>query len=134
MSDKATKSRRRRVHPRIQRRLTWFRIGAAAFERTFPDVVSRLPSNTPSLYFCPICLHGFPIEAASDGRLTEEHAPPESLRGRSICLTCKPCNDQAGSSLDSQMIRAENPVAVLRGERPDERHLIRFRINDEPEV
>ena len=134
MSGKADESRRRRVHQRIRRRLSWFRVGSTAFEGAFPAEFSRLPKGTPPLYFCPICLHGFPIEGASDGRLTEEHAPPESLKGRGICLTCKRCNDEAGSGLDSHMLRAENPIAVLRGERPDQSHLIRFRINDEPGI
>ena len=50
---------------------------------------------------CPICLERFSRERARKGReVTLEHAPPKTLGGVEMCLTCTSCNRSAGSSLD----------------------------------
>lgn len=47
-------------------------------------------------YPCPICGDVFP-----EALLTVEHAPPESVGGQIVALTCKPCNDRAGYTVDA---------------------------------
>ena len=45
---------------------------------------------------CPICLSEFDHSDVSAGtEVTLEHAPPKSLGGVPICLTCKSCNNKA---------------------------------------
>lgn len=45
---------------------------------------------------CPICLSAFDTSHVADGTdATLEHAPPKSLGGAPICLTCKSCNNKA---------------------------------------
>ena len=53
-------------------------------------------------YVCPLCVHAFP----SIDDLSFEHAPPESVGGREVCLTCKSCNNTAGAGVDKELRRA----------------------------
>ena len=49
---------------------------------------------------CPICLTPFSEAQVSSGEeVTLEHAPPKTLGGRIVCLTCTDCNNK-GSRLD----------------------------------
>ena len=45
---------------------------------------------------CPICLSEFTRSDVVAGKMTLEHAPPESLKGSALCLTCSQCNNKAG--------------------------------------
>ena len=45
---------------------------------------------------CPICLSDFDrLDVMAGTEVTLEHAPPKSLGGVPICLTCRPCNNKA---------------------------------------
>ena len=45
---------------------------------------------------CPICLSEFDrADVVAGTEVTLEHAPPKSLGGVAICLTCKSCNNKA---------------------------------------
>ena len=45
---------------------------------------------------CPICLSAFDrLDAEAGKEVTLEHAPPKSLGGSPICLTCSSCNNKA---------------------------------------
>ena len=49
---------------------------------------------------CPICLTPFSEAQVKSGRqVTLEHAPPKTLGGKIVCLTCTDCNNK-GSRLD----------------------------------
>lgn len=57
---------------------------------------------------CPICMKLFPREALSHDKgyedpLTLEDIPPKSLGGEVRTLTCKICNNTAGSQLESHL-------------------------------
>ena len=52
---------------------------------------------------CPICLSVFTSSDVTAGKVTLEHAPPESLKGSAICLTCSQCNNNA-SHVDQHAI------------------------------
>jgi hypothetical protein len=54
-------------------------------------------------YLCPLCLEWF----EDFGDLTLEHAPPESVGGRHIAITCRDCNNRAGHTVDHEIRRAE---------------------------
>jgi hypothetical protein len=52
-------------------------------------------------------MRGFLRKALDVGFLTLEHAPPKSLGGKSLVLTCRECNTTAGGVVDSQMLALE---------------------------
>ena len=61
--------------------------------------------------FCPTCFQGFAKELIAKhdeyhNFLTLEHVPPESYGGNSKILTCKKCNNEAGSTLDPEILEA----------------------------
>ena len=70
------------------------------------DRVARPP---PNRYVCPICL-----EAFWAGELTGEHAPPASIGGRVVCLTCTSCNSEGGRLVDSAVAAERRFRGFLR--------------------
>ena len=55
---------------------------------------------------CPICLCEFErSDVVAGTEVTLEHAPPKSLGGAPICLTCKSCNNKA-SLIDQHAYRS----------------------------
>ena len=110
-----------------------FDLGAEAFALTFPGVVARALPADVAMYVCPLCLHAYPKEAISNGVFTIEHAPPKSLDGKPLVLTCLKCNRHSGKSLDPHMMKADRPIAVLRGEHPGGQ-LVRVRVGDGPPI
>ena len=76
------------------------------------------------MYVCPLCTNGYGRDALDDKTLTLEHAPPESLGGRPVCLTCKPCNNDAGRGVDAHMKRRDNVHRMMAGTMDDFRPII----------
>lgn len=67
---------------------------------------SHLDLKYSPTYICPICAKPFgqrDLEQSSPNRLTLEDAPPDSLGGRKIALTCKKCNNTCGYQIDSHL-------------------------------
>ena len=59
---------------------------------------------------CPICLEMFTEEEVRTGKgVTLEHAPPKTLGGREVCLTCERCNSQASATSDQAVKRSKSP-------------------------
>jgi len=85
----------------------WFDRGRDAFQRLAP--------KAPAVYACPLCARGFFRSAVVKRTLTIEHAPPESLGGRPICLTCTYCNNTAGHTVDVHMRRRETVTDFVLG-------------------
>lgn len=69
-----------------------------------------------NIYVCPICAVIFEYDALIEKTLTREHAPPASIGGRAVLLTCKLCNNSAGTNYDKQ--------AIARKKFLDTRHAI----------
>jgi HNH endonuclease len=70
--------------------------------------VTRSPSPTPhsdggGRYLCPLCLEWF----ADLNGLSLEHAPPVSVGGRHMAVTCRACNSTAGATVDAALRWAE---------------------------
>ncbi len=94
----------------------WFDRGAAAFERTFPGrIAAHFGAGVGPVYVCPICDRGFLRQAVDEGILTAEHVPPLSFGGRELLLTCKNCNNEAGSRFDAHAHRKETISDVMKG-------------------
>jgi hypothetical protein len=92
-----------------QKKREWFDLGAKAYARERPDTF-----NVPT-YPCPICLAPFTAEALADKRLSAEHVPPRSVRGSELLLTCRICNNSAGTKLDADAKTKENVRTAMSG-------------------
>jgi hypothetical protein len=92
-----------------KKKLEWFSRGATALERVCPGL---WPEPT---YLCPICMDPFSIRSVEDGALTAEHVPPKALGGRELVLTCKSCNNEAGTKLDADAFTKERIRAAMAG-------------------
>jgi hypothetical protein len=97
-----------------RRRLRYFDRGAAAY--------AALGAGT-GVYACPICTDEFTrIDAERGELLTLEDVPPKSVGGKPLCLTCRTCNNTAGSVLDAALAdlaehrRMKEAVYLRRGE------------------
>lgn len=66
-------------------------------------------------YVCPICDRVFLEAAVSAGELTAEHVPPDSFGGRELLLTCKACNNSAGTLLDAHARHKEDVEELMAG-------------------
>jgi len=79
------------------------------YSKNFNLVVNRINKKNTSkfeLYVCPLCRMHFDrtgLNSVGDNYLTIEHIPPKSVGGTDIILTCKKCNNDHGSKLDSQL-------------------------------
>jgi len=72
---------------------------------------------TPKLgdkYVCPLCRDAFE-RSEIESKLSVEHVPPSSVGGRPVALTCKRCNNTAGTLLDAEMLRRHNARQLARG-------------------
>jgi hypothetical protein len=105
--ENVTKERSKAVK-RHQLKERWFDAGTAAFERVFPGARAKRFPETENPYICPLCAQPYPRTAIADGTLTFEDAPPKSYGGKPVALSCKPCNNALGSSLDA-------PLSTLDG-------------------
>jgi hypothetical protein len=77
-------------------------------EHLFSYYASNLSAIVPQYqdqFLCPLCLQIFGRESIATGDLTEEHIVPRSLGGGLVTLTCQQCNTNAGSSLESHLVR-----------------------------
>lgn len=66
----------------------------------------QLDPDIPNSYICPLCIRHFTVidlDQAFDNCLTLEDVPPKSLGGKALTLTCKECNNTAGSGLDEEL-------------------------------
>lgn len=60
-------------------------------------------------YICPLCLREFNkthLNVMLPNHLTLEDAPPKSLGGSAMVLTCKECNNTCGSMVDIHLFNA----------------------------
>jgi hypothetical protein len=92
-----------------RKKRAWFDLGAEAFGRIRPGQYEQ------PTYPCPICLSPFTIEALADKRLSSEHVPPKSVGGRELLLTCKVCNNSAGTKLDADAKTKEDVRIAMDG-------------------
>jgi hypothetical protein len=62
-----------------------------------------------SKYYCPLCLIPYKKEDlyGTDPLLTLEHIVPQSAKGKLVTLTCKQCNNNLGSKIDSELKKQE---------------------------
>jgi hypothetical protein len=76
----------------------------ALFRRYAANLEQWIPEHRGS-FACPLCLRV--IKPHPDLRLVvaEEHVIPDALGGRISTLTCRPCNNDSGSDLESHLIQ-----------------------------
>jgi hypothetical protein len=92
----------------VNQKEAWFLEGAAALRTTLSRMeLDHLLPATGDYYACPCCLTAYGYTALSGGLLTYEHVPPKANGGKPLVLTCKDCNNTAGSALDADAARRE---------------------------
>ncbi|MBZ0293232.1 MAG: HNH endonuclease [Anaerolineae bacterium] len=65
---------------------------------------------------CPLCCKKwFTLDAIKERLFTIEHVPPKALQGTGIAMTCKNCNNDQGSHLDSFLTSYINDFDALAG-------------------
>lgn len=74
------------------------------FSRYSRDLESCCPALRDT-FVCPICLGEFPRESDLRTIVAEEHVIPQALGGRITTLTCRRCNNTAGSGLESHLVQ-----------------------------
>ncbi|MFO1433233.1 MAG: HNH endonuclease [Candidatus Competibacteraceae bacterium] len=87
------------------------------FDELLRDL-SNIKPDVDGQILCPLCLKGFGRAAIDSRELTEEHIIPQAVGGRDITLTCRECNNDDGSWLDSQLVRKLETDNALRGYGP----------------
>jgi len=83
--------------------------------------LARVTNDLPNKILCPLCLASMPEEAIDleEPMVTEEHIIPRNLGGTVTTLTCKRCNNNHGSALEShliQMVRSNDSLSGLGGQ------------------
>ncbi len=79
-------------------------------------------------FVCPLCMRFFTREALEHDVLSLEHVPPKKLNGKVRTISCKDCNSEAGSALDSHLVKQHQLGEVLAGG-TDSTYEIRYSIN-----
>lgn len=91
-----------------RKRQRWFELGETA-ARMLSD------GHVSGCYVCPLCSCGY-----TDVRAVRlEHAPPKSLGGKVVALTCVNCNTVTGSPLEADLKRFAQLVDLYDGNSQD---------------
>lgn len=95
----------------------WFELGS----RTLRAVLAErgrealLPTDE-DWYLCPLCVDVvFTVSEFETKELSIEHVPPKALGGDEMVLTCRKCNNVAGSKFDAEAAKRENLMRFLAG-------------------
>lgn len=67
--------------------------------------LSSVLAGKAGVILCPLCLREF-SEPDIENNLTEEHIIPSSAGGTTTTLTCRTCNSECGTEIDSHFARA----------------------------
>lgn len=100
----------------MDRRERWFDEGATALRRALERSGRR--GDLPVVgdwYACPCCLKLYAPETVLSRMLTIEDVPPKAVGGRPMLLTCKQCNNTAGSELDAHAAMQSVGDSLARG-------------------
>ena len=84
------------ISKRERRKRRWFEDGMQALERVIGEPAPG--------YVCPICRRWF----TELEEVTFEHAPPRSVGGREVALTCRECNSGAGHGIDAELRKVQD--------------------------
>jgi hypothetical protein len=88
-----------------QLKIAWFDRGVQALNRI-------LTPELGDFYVCPLCREPYGRQQTAS-HITFEHVPPHSVGGTRIALTCRSCNNSAGTLLDAPLGRDETTRKFL---------------------
>ena len=100
------------------RRAKLFDVLSANLQFVKKDPRVHLEPNIEEGVICPLCFKLFTRESLSrefDDHLTLEDVPPSSLGGKPRTLTCKICNNWAGTELEADLANKLRSDEVLKG-------------------
>jgi hypothetical protein len=87
--------------------------------RRAPQITVKAELDIDDIFICPLCYNGyFTRESLKHELLSLEHVPPKALGGTIRTLTCKDCNSQHGTELDSHLVKKTDLVAAFSGQSP----------------
>jgi len=119
------------------KRLKLFKQFAKNFEFVRPYLEKNHGlSYNGELVACPICLTLFTEHALNqdiENPLTIEHIPPYSLGGRGLILTCKKCNNGAGTKLDKTLLE-NTKIKDFYALKPESSIAANINVNGKPKV
>lgn len=86
--------------------------------RPFFSNTDKIPIGFQDAYECPLCMtiheeSSLFLDPKEDDFLSLEDAPPKSLGGRPVCLTCRKCNNDTGGTIDRDVKRSQVIKSVL---------------------
>lgn len=92
------------------------------------DDLARIRPGARDVILCPLCLAMFDKSAlyGDEPLVTEEHIVPGSVGGRFVTLTCRRCNNEQGSSIDSHVVRMVRNLDAIEGDGSNIPGTIRF--------
>lgn len=90
----------------------------------------HIEPDVDEVFLCPLCYRLWEREAISAESITLEHVPPKSLGGKVRTITCKDCNNWAGTKLDSQLGQKLEFSAFISGV-PGSTAEARYSLNDQ---
>jgi len=95
----------------------------------------KLQPDLTDVFLCPICFErrAYLREAIYEDLLSLEHIPPEKLGGQVRTLTCKECNNRAGTELDRHFILEQNFKEFAMGV-PGSSYDAKYSFNDSPKI
>ena len=116
-----------------RKHIEWFYQGARTLRAVARERGREDFLTTPEdWYLCPLCLDVLlTVDEFETGELTVEHVPPEALGGGDLVLTCKACNNDAGTYFDGQAHRQERLRQLLSGQ-SDRPETVTFTVDDFP--
>lgn len=74
------------------------------FEKMAADL-STVLAGKANVILCPLCMRDFGLDDLESKQLDIEHVIPKSAGGTVLTLTCKKCNSECGSEIDSHFAR-----------------------------
>lgn len=92
-----------KVSKRSKERLRLYNIFSENLNAIKKESFIQLDPDIPNSFICPLCIRCFSANELDQTRnncLTLEDVPPKKLGGKPLTLTCKECNNQAGTLLD----------------------------------
>lgn len=81
--------------------------------RAAKQSISSLDSSF-QFFLCPLCLRGLSDYDGNGDDLTLEDVPPKSQGGRPLLVTCRDCNNTAGTKIENDLVQKNKLTAAIQ--------------------
>ena len=110
----------------ILKHFGYFEQSISKFSAKYKKQIFKENTDTPQhvIYFCPLCLKNHIIALESgiyfSSKFSLDHYPPQNVGGKNTILTCKTCNNNAGTyevelekKMDFEAFKNNNPNSKI---------------------